>query len=121
MIANEFRRNKIQALNDEMRDMENRYYKKLKKYCVLLTVLRVCISLSSITTIICSTVSAALLGTGIGAIAAIPISIISGVAGVITTRITSQDAKIIKKMQLYLDTHAFIKKSKLEIDAMLSK
>jgi len=121
MIANNFRRDKIQALNDEMQELENCYKKKLKKYNALLTVLRVCVSTSGVTTIICSTVSAALLGTGIGAISAIPISIISRIAGVITTGITSQDAKIIKKMQLYLDTHAFIKKSKLEINAMLSK
>lgn len=71
--------------------------------------------------LICSTTSVALLGISIGATALIPITIISVIAGTITTSVTSQDAKIIKKMQMYLDLHAFTENSKLEINTMLSK
>jgi len=39
---------------------------------------------------------------------------------VITTSISSQDAKLIKSTLMYLDIYTFIKDSKLEINSMLS-
>jgi len=57
MIDNKFRQDEIQALNDEMQELENHYKKKLKKYSASLSALRVCIGVSGVTTLICSTMS----------------------------------------------------------------
>jgi len=48
MIANKFRQDKIQVLSNDMQNMENHYYKKLKKYSALSMALRVCISISGV-------------------------------------------------------------------------
>jgi len=89
----DFRREKLELLNDEIIKLENEYERKLNYYNWLSKSLKIISGLCGTTNTICGVIVTALLNANVTKQTLLPLTIIVSIMSIITTSISSQDVK----------------------------